>query len=236
MKPKLVALNLLLITAIAAVVWGARVHMQDLDREHRVAPMPRPVTVQATPVPRPDGPPATKYEDVAKKNLFSSDRNDDIIVDPPKQEVVKPMPPLPVVYGVMTLPSGTKASMAEKAGEGSRMVKTGDSVGEFKILALDAKDVTFEWNGKEISKKIEDLIDRSNHETATAAAAPAPATPPPPSAPKAPSEANLGKELTPTTRACQANDNSPLGAVVNGYRKEGHMSPFGPSNCQWVKQ
>ena len=238
MKAKLVALNLVLVAAIGAVVWEARVRIGETERERRAIPVPHPVRVQPTPVPKPDAPPATKYEDVAKKNLFAADRNDDIIVDPPKAEVVKPMPPLPVVYGVMTLPSGTKASMAEKSGETTRMVKTGDTVGEFKITALDAKNVTFDWNGKEISKKIEDLIDRSNQQVA--ANGPVAAAPPPPAAaaaaPKNPTDANLGKELNPTTRACQPGDSSPIGAVVGGYRKQGQQTPFGTIGCQWVKQ
>ena len=237
MKAKLIALNLLLVAAIGAVVWEARDRIGETDREQRAIPMPHPVAAHPAPVPKPDSPPATKYEDVAKKNLFSSDRNDDIVVEPPKPEAVKPMPPLPIVYGVMTLPSGTKASMAEKSGDGSRMVKTGDSVGEFRILSLDAKNVTFEWNGKEISKRIEDLIDRSNQVASNAPAAAAPPPPPAaPAAPKSPTEANLGKELNPTTRACQPGDSSAIGAVVGGYRKEGQQTPFGTIGCRWVKQ
>jgi hypothetical protein len=237
LKAKLVALNLLLVAAIAVVIWQARARIGETERQRRGLPVPHPVHVQPTPVPKPDAPPATKYEDVAKKNLFAADRNDDIIVDPPKAEAVKPMPPLPVVYGVMTLPSGTKASMAAKSGETTRMVKTGDTVGEFTINALDAKNVTFDWNGKEINRKIEDLIDRSNQ---AASNAPSAAAPPPPAAapapPKNPTEANLGKELNPTTRACQAGDSSPIGAVVDGYRKQGQQTPFGTIGCQWVKQ
>ena len=50
---------------------------------------------------------ATKYNDVAQKNLFSKDRNPQVIIDPPKPpDPPKPMPKLPVVYGVMGLPSG----------------------------------------------------------------------------------------------------------------------------------
>ncbi|MDE3197465.1 MAG: hypothetical protein KGN84_14035 [Acidobacteriota bacterium] len=238
MKPKLIALNLLLAVAIAAVIWGAVLHIQELNREHRLAPAPHPAAVQTAPIPRPDAPPATKYEDVAKKNLFSADRNDDIVIDAPKPEDVKPMPPLPVVFGVMSLPSGVKASMAAKSGDASRMVKNGDTVGEFKIVALDPKDVTFDWNGKQISKHIEDLIDRSSREVASNAPAAAAPPPPPPqaAAPKKPSEASLGKEIDSSSRACVAGDSSAIGAVVNGYRKDGQQTPFGTMNCRWVKQ
>ncbi len=92
-----------------------------------------------------------------------------MIIDPPKVEVPKPMPPLPVVYGVLGLPSGTKAIMAEKQGGAGKSVHEGDTVGEFKIVSLDPKNVVFDWDGKQISRKIDDLIDRSGAaQTATA--------------------------------------------------------------------
>ncbi len=84
------------------------------------------------------------------------------------------MPPLPVATGVMKLPSGIKAFMAEKAGEPTHAVKVDDTIGEFKIVALDTKNVTFDWNGKKIEKSLDDLIDRSNHQVVATAAAPAP--------------------------------------------------------------
>ena len=115
-----------------------------------------------TPAPKPDAAPATKYADVATKDLFSKDRNPTVVIEPPKVEAPKPMPPLPVVYGVLGLPSGTKAIMAEKAGVASRSVHAGDTIGEFKIASLDPQNVVFDWDGKQISRKIEDLIDRSN--------------------------------------------------------------------------
>jgi len=247
LKPKLIALNILLAAGVGAMVWEARARMHAADEVRRVEVEKR---VKATPppaiapAPKPDAPPAIRYEDVAKKNLFSSDRNDDIVVDAPKVEAPKPMPPIPVVYGVMTLPSGTKASMAERAGEGTRMVHVGDKIGEFEIAALDARNVTFEWNGKKIERKIDDLIDRSNHQVAAgtagpaspAVAGPAAAVPPPPQpVNNHPTAANIGVELTPTAHACQPGDTSPNGSVVDGYKKVMTQSIFGMV-CRWVKQ
>ncbi len=83
-----------------------------------------------------------------------------VIVDPPKIEKPKEMPPLPVVYGVLALPSGTRAIMAKNKSEPGIPVHEGDAIGEFKIVALDTQNVTFEWDGKEIARKIDDL-DRS---------------------------------------------------------------------------
>ncbi|HKD07628.1 MAG TPA: hypothetical protein VKB79_17125 [Bryobacteraceae bacterium] len=247
MKPRLIALNIILAVGAAAFAWEARVRMHEaeLARQARFGKTVKPPAPPApTPAPKPAAPAAIQYEDVAKKNLFSADRNADIIVDPPKVEAPKPMPPLPVVYGVMTLPSGVKASMADKVGDPTRMLHTGDTVGEFKIIALDAQNITFEWNGKPVPKKIDDLIDRSNHQAAaggSAQAGPAgPAAPPPTPAGgqpvnQHPTEANLGIELTPSSRACLPGDNSAVGAVVAGYKKVVTTTPFGPV-CRWNKE
>ena len=242
MKPKLMALNLALAVTVCALVWQARVRWteaQELRRATlnvRVKPAAAP---PIAPVPQPETPPATKYLDVATKDLFSADRNPDPIIDPPKVEVPKPMPSLPVASGVMNLPSGVKAFMAEKSGQPARMVKVDDVVGEFKIVALDAKNVTFEWDGKQITKKIDDLIDRSNDVASNGAGAGPNLPPPPPSAPLAakPLDQNTppGKEMSPGVRSCTNGDTTPPGTVVDGYKKFSEPSPFGPI-CRWVKQ
>ncbi len=250
MKAKLIALNLLLVAGVGAVIWQARMRVQEAEQvrrahlENQVKPVtPPPIA----PAPKPDPPSAIKYEDVAKKNLFSADRNDDIVVEAPKVVAPKPMPPLPVSTGVMNMPSGVKISLAEKPGEMSRFLHTGESIGEFKIVALDAQNVTFEWEGKQLPRKIEDLMDRSNQQTASAGhpaagnpPAGGPAAPPPPAAGQQmvnnhPTAANVGTVLTETARACKPDDTSPAGSVVDGFKKVTTQSIFGPV-CRWIKQ
>ncbi len=191
----------------------------------KVKPLPPP---PLTPAPKPDAVPATKYADVATKDLFSKDRNPTVIIDPPKVEKPKEMPPLPVVYGVLGLPSGTKAIMSEKPGLASRSVRIGDTIGEFTIASLDPQNVVFDWDGKQISRKIEDLIDRSNGAVAgapqSAAAQPGGASL---SLPQSkPAAAGPGKE-TPgqSTRPCVAGDNSPAGTVADGLQEERNTLP-----------
>lgn len=248
MKSKLTLLNIVLVAAGCATVWQGCVRWNEAQSLRQRTLNVRVKAVQPPPLaalPAPETPPAMKYEDVAKKNLFSADRNDDIVVEPPKAPP-KQMPPLPVSTGVMRMPSGVKAFMSEKAGETAHMVKINDTIGEFKIVALDEQNVTFEWDGKQISRRIEDLIDRSNHQQVAATSAPpspaGPAFSPPPPTP-APSNSSKGQgtELTPTTRACQPGETSPdamrqrpAGTVEDGYKKVVTNSPFGPV-CRWVK-
>jgi hypothetical protein len=236
---KLIAVNVGLAAALALIAWQGRVRWEEAKAERR-ANLNQPIRHITPPRPVPDAKPegvqAAKYADVATKNLFSKDRNPTVVVEAPKVEAPKPMPPLPVVYGVLTLSSGTKAIMAEKSGATSKSVRAGDAIGDFKILAMDSSKVTFEWDGKPVERNIDDLVDHSGATVAAGVGSAGPAAPPPkPDAP--PTAAALGADNGTTeapTKACIPNEKSAIGSVVDGYRKTGVMTPFGMMNCLWV--
>lgn len=248
MKPKLIALNLALVATLGAILWQGRLQLhraRTIRRENiNVAVKPIPVP-PAAPAPKPEAAQPVKYADVATKDLFSKDRNPDVVIDPPKVEAPKPMPPLPIVYGVLGLPSGTKAIMAEKKGADSKPVKSGDTVGEFTIVSLDTKNVVFDWDGKQISKNIDDLIDRSEPAggaASSSAAAPArgpaviaPQATAPPAPKQAAAASGPGKqEAGKPDRPCVPGDKSPNGTVTDGYKLSFMDSPFGRMACRWV--
>jgi hypothetical protein len=258
LKFKFIALNTLLLIAILAIVWQARARWREaqLRREANLNVAVRPVPLPPlAPVPKPDTPPAARYADVATKDLFAKDRNPVVIVDPPKIEKPKEMPPLPVVFGVLALPSGTRAIMAERKNEPSLPVHQGDTVGEFTIVSLDPRNVTFGWEGKQISRKIDDLIDRSGppNNAGAGAANPQAAAPvqvnsqpqqqfqqqqssPVQTGNVQPGAATIGIEIGApghSERACTPGDGSPAGTVIDGYKKTTASSPFGII-CRWV--
>jgi hypothetical protein len=254
LKFKFMALNALLLIGILTIVWQARLRWQEghTRREANLNAVVKPVPPPPlTPAPKPDAPPAARYADVANKDLFAKDRNPVVIVDPPKIEKPREMPPLPVVFGVLALPSGTRAIMAEKKNDPSLPVHQGDTVGEFTIVSLDPVNVTFGWNGKEISRKIDDLIDRSGAPGNAGGAANMQAAPPqaisqplPQIQQQSPVQTNNGQPGAGTIgieigapghseRACTPGDPSPAGTVVDGYKKTTASSPFG-TICRWV--
>ena len=257
MKPGFILLNLLLVAGIGLAGWQARVRW-DEARAARISALNAKVKAGAmpplAPEPRPEAPRAATYVDVATNNLFSKDRNPTVVIEPVKVEQPKPMPPLPVIYGVLGLPSGIRAMIAEKPGAPSRSVRAGDTVGEFRIASLDPQTVVFDWEGKQISKKIEDLMDRSTHGEAGNPAPPGPGVPPPPGLaaaapqpgnpppannppPQGGSSSPLGKEIgsaTQSQRSCNPGDQSPPGTVLEGYRKMVTATPFG-THCAWVQ-
>jgi hypothetical protein len=245
-KTGLLLTSLVLCACLGAVIWMGAAQWRQSETQRRAIAT---ATPKLTPVPPPAAPPpaeptAVVYADVAEKNLFSKDRNPNVVIEQKPVEEKK-MPPLPSLYGVMGMPSGAQALMSENRGDSGHPVRAGETIGEFKVLALDTQNITFGWNGKEISRKVDDLIDRSGPPAgqgpAVAAApaaranTPAPA-PPPPAAPSVHTARHgsiqVGTSQEPAYN-CFGDDNSPAGTVDEGFRKTVLPSPFG-SLCKWV--
>ncbi len=240
MRRKLLLLNLVLLLAVVAAGWRLRqdwlaAHSREqLMLRRRVAPpLPPPVIFS-----KPSEPVlAASYVDIAQKMLFSKDRNPNVVVDV-KPVQVKPMPPLPLLYGVMHLPDGATAIMSEKTGGRHKGVRPGEKVGEFTLLNVTLEDITLEWDGKQMVKKIDDLIDRAGPPQPSADGSTVRATPPP--AGKSPAQPDSqpegkpepGKQMTERMRACQPGDTSPAGTVSGGFIKKTTASPFG-TQCRW---
>lgn len=227
------ALDLALVAGIAAAVWqlrqdwlNARLREQGVVHHHVTAAPP--VSISR---PRLEPVRATSYAEIAQKMLFSKDRNPEVVVDvaPPP----KPMPPLPLLYGVMNLVDGTTVIMSEKSGATHRGVRPGGKVGPFTLVAVNNQEITLEWEGKTVTKAIYEMIDRGASQAPPEPAAPR-ATPPPSSLVSQPTKAEAapGKDVGNRLRACQPGDTSPPGTVSGGYRKAVTPSPFGDM-CRW---
>ena len=239
MKRKLLVLDLVFMAAIGAATWrlrqdwlAARAREQKLaGQTARPASTPQAVNIGSPPHPVT----ATGYADIAEKMLFSKDRNPTVIVEPPPAPPVKPMPPLPVLYGVMNLVDGTTAIMGERMGAKHQGIRLGQKVGEFTLVAVNREEITLEWDGKPIKKRIEEMIDRG-----VTPAAPPEGNMPRPAAtapgaivqPKPKAEAAPGIEIGKGVKACQPGDASPAGTASGGYRKIVTPTPFGNS-CRW---
>ena len=183
---------------------------------------------------------AASYADVATKDLFSPDRNPNVAVEPPKPEPEKPPPPFPIAHGVM-LWNGVPPTivLSQKPGGAQMGYHPGDSVGPWKLTALDDKFVSLEWNGKQYKKRIDELIDR------TPVAQVAQNVPSAPAAGGTPAVQQLGNQSLSANqksgpgqdvgggyKACVAGDSAPDGAVVDGMKKVMVATPFG-SSCHW---
>ena len=176
------------------------------------------------------------YAQTVMQNLFSRDRNSQVIIDPPAPVPDPPVPPFPVARGLM-LWEGVPPTvvLSERPGGEQKGYHPGDTIGPWKIVSVDDKYLVLGWNGKEFKKRLDELLDKTNLVAEM---------PPPPVAPAAPpagASTNLsnnaktgpGPDMGNNTRGCIAGDPTPSGAVVNGMRKEVTATPFG-AGCQWV--
>ncbi len=250
MKRRLLLLNALILILAVLAGWRLRNDWRSAkEREQitlwRQVKFPQPLPPPAQPiVPAVQ---AMTYADVAMKNLFSRDRNPNVVPPPPPPPPPEEkVPELPSVQGLFMI-GEPKIILIEKANTPQRGYSAGDTIGPFKIVSFDQQSVVFDWKGKEIKSSLESLMTK----TLTAQAVPAPAvgnanpqTIPPlvtggvqsldgGSTSKLNANSNgPGIDQGAGMRGCQAGDTSPNGAVVDGMRKVVTATPFGNS-CVW---
>lgn len=242
---RLLLWNLLLAVGATAGIYELRRQWAETRAQEETVLLRKPVVpkVESAPIlPKPAPFQATAYNDVAQKTLFAKDRNPNVeIVAPPPPPPPPPMPPLPKVYGVLGLPSGAVAIMAEKAGAPQQKVRVSEKIGEFTVAKLDTQRITLTWTDKTIEKSIDELLDRQAAAAVAAAAAAqeaprAAATPvPAPAAPSGPPEFGIEiGDATRSIRACKGDDKSVPGTEIAGYKKSVEHTPFGDA-CRWLQ-
>lgn len=236
MKRKLLALNLILI-GMLGLVWYRFQQTRQAAAQREAQVLGERVPNKRFPAlaPIPPVPPAVagNYLDVAQRMLLARDRNPDVIIDPEPVKVKPPLPPMPVVHGLMTL-GEPGIILSEKPGAEQRTYHAGDKVGPFKLVAFDSSTVQLDWDGEKVNKRLQDLWEKGE---APAPGGAAGAAPPPPSSVStanapAPSPLGPGIDIGGGFKSCQANDSTPSGTVQDGLRKVVLQTPFGRS-CRW---
>ena len=245
MNRKVILLNLVLAALAGWLGWSTwtKWRASNTHTQKVLATQPKPPVVIAPPAPAPAKPaePA-EYIDVSSRLLYSKDRNSNVIVEaPPPPPPPPPMPPLPLYHGQMSFASPVIILSTEKITQKS--YAAGQSIGPFKIVAFDRDSVTFEWDGKEVVRKVNDLRPKEDAIAAAAAAAGVNAAAPPPvnavrslgsiAATSDPSKPQLG-DVFGDGRSCVAGDTSPAGTVLDGYRKVITRGLMG-QQCVWEK-
>ena len=239
MTRKLRLLDLVLVAVLALL--GYQLHRERIWARAREQALlhagAKPNSVGAlTPLPKVDPFTAGFYADVAAKNLFSKDRNPNVILDPVIPPPEKPVPPFPVARGVM-LWGGVPPTivLSEKAGGQQRGYHPGEKIGEWKVVSIDNSYVVFEWNGKQFKKRIDELLDRTPIIMAEAPpqSAAGPAAPPKPAQQLSANGTNgPGADVGGGLKGCAPGDKSPSGTIVDGMKKVVSETPFG-SACRW---
>jgi hypothetical protein len=163
MNRRLLILDLVLVLFAAGLVWLLRARYLEA-RAHEVAVLsqkvpPKPVLAPPSPQPVRGSVPA-EYADVAQRTLFSKDRNPNVVVEAPKPPPEPVMPALPVYHGQMAI--GEPIALLSLANQAATQkgYHAGDKIGDFKLVAFDSDKIEFEWNGKKIERKPEDLAPK----------------------------------------------------------------------------
>jgi hypothetical protein len=236
MNRKLLALNLVLLSVLAYAVWHLRDawrgekarEARQLGKRIKALPPPpfAPLPVSAPVV-------AASYAEIAQQDLFDRSRNPTVVVEVPPPPPPKPMPPLPVYHGQMNIGTGPMGIFSQTPNSPHEAVRPGEAIGQFKLVDVNTEEIAFEWEGKVIRKKVDEMLDR----TAGPQGAPVAATvrteqPAAPQPVVQKSAIGPGADTGRGTRVCDPNDNTPVGSVVDGYRKITRNTPFGQA-CLW---
>ncbi len=236
MNRKLWLLNLLLAGAAAyggvelRKEWRASKAREAQTLSKKVKPAPAPAW---TPLPSEQPVLAASYAPVAQKFLFDRERNPNVVIEVKPAPPPPPMPALPVYRGMMELGSRGPVAFLSVTPEGAQQaIHPGDPIGAFKLVAVTSNEITFEWNGQKVTKRVDELprgaaAPPEAQVAERGPAAPAAAAPPPPPAPKGP-----GAVAPDGRRDCAMNDGHNEGDVVDGYRKVVYTTPFG-KNCAY---
>jgi hypothetical protein len=247
-RRKIWLLNFALLTVAAALGWQLRLKWMAGRMQERAflsqAPHVRALIAPPPPPPLPQVKPSD-YDQVAQQMLFSKDRNPNVIVQPPPPPPPPPpMPALPVYYGQMAIGKPV-ALLSVTAGGEQKSYHAGEDVGKFKLIAFDSDSITFEWDGKNVVRKLSEVESKEKDPAPAPASAPT-SDIPPDSGPKTsiiaeptkPAVATKppapGNDMGAGFRACVSGDSSPAGTVAQGYTKKITQSLMG-QQCFWEK-
>jgi hypothetical protein len=176
---------------------------------------------------------ASGYAAIADKMLFDKSRNATVVVEPAPEPPKPPMPALPVFHGLMDLGKGPIAMLSVTRDSAHQAIRPGETIGQFKLLSVNSTEMTLEWNGQEIHKLVNELTAQNSAPAAPPEAAErGPAQPAAPAAPPPPVKSGPGDMTQFGFKTCTVNDGQTEGAVVEGYKKTMHATPFGQS-CTW---
>ena len=259
MNRRLLLLDVILLAGAAALAWklytdrlGAQareraVLARQVEPKKLLAPPSPPPVRQVSPA---------EYLEVAGKMLFSRDRNPTVVIEAPPPKPEPPMPALPSYHGQMAI--GEPVAFLSTAAVAQRSYRAGDTIGDFKLISFDRDTIEFEWRGKSVERKLEELRPKEVAQAVApakpagaqaAAARPASAAGSGPvksltapggsgndtSAAKTDSGTDdpvWGPVQSDGTHACVASDSSPANTVHSGFRKNVMMTLVGPL-CSW---
>jgi hypothetical protein len=250
----LILLNVVLLALAGWLSWMLRVKWVELHKhEHTVltlAPDVRKRFMIPSPMPQVKPMTAAEYNAIAQNDIFAKDRNPNVIIDPPPAPPPPPPPPpmpeLPAYYGTMAL-FGDPVVVLRLAKGPQKNYHAGDKVGPFQLVSFDREKVVFDWNGKMVERKPEELKEKASAPEETAQVAPQQQAPVANAntgsrsvsiggekADQAKVSEVVGADNGGGIRMCVKGDTTAPGTIVDGYKKKITTNMFGET-CMWEK-
>jgi hypothetical protein len=244
---RVVLLNLALLALAGWLFWVLRSKWVELHiHEHTVLASSTQARVKQNPPAVPLFKPmvAAEYNDTVQHDVFARDRNPNVIVDPPPPAPLPPPPPpmpeLPAYYGIMNF--GDPVVLLRLPKESQKNYHAGEKVGPFQLVSFDPKKIVFDWNGKIVERDPEDLREKESVQEVVVAKAAQPVAAPATTGATARSLGGdsdkpklaevIGKDNGGGIRQCVAGDKTPVGTIVDGYKKVVTTNMFGET-CMW---
>ena len=158
MNRRIILLNLALLALVGPLGWILRANWLEAQARERAMLLRKvaPKAVLAPPsLPRAQPATPAEYLDVASKMLFSKDRNPTVVVEPPKPAPEPVMPALPSYTGQMAI--GEQPVIFLSTNNVQSSYHAGEQIGDFKLVSFDEDNIAFEWKGKSIERKLDEL-------------------------------------------------------------------------------
>jgi hypothetical protein len=188
----------------------------------------RPIANETTPLPATPAPEKAPpvINDIVSKNLFSPDRNNEIV----QHDKSQPAPPTPVVFGTMNLGGKYEALMAE-AGKtrAFKRVKTGEQMAGYTVLEISDEKVVVDYQGHKTTIDVYQSANSVPRNDVRTIAAPTPSAPVVESSGPPQAQAQSGASSPSRPAAPAAAPGLDVKVTVEGNRKRMERNtPFGP--------
>lgn len=216
--------------SIIAVLLGWRL-VSDWKRANLRYTSPRPAktpSVANLPTSSPQRPVAAAG-DIVAKNLFTSDRNNEVVEDDKSQ----PAPPAPIVFGTINLGGSYEALMGERgpsARPGFRRVKSGEQIGDYRVVEIRDEKVVVEFRGRKTTLDVYESansVPREDTRTNVATGPVVESVPAPPPQPAAPA-AGTASAASPVASAQPGAAPGVTSTIEGNRRRLVRQGPFGP--------
>jgi hypothetical protein len=220
-RRELIVLHTVLVVAVLLLAWRLETEWKRANLRYQAIAAAKAGSAVG-PAPAVPGVSVPPVNDILAKNIFSSDRNNEL-----QAAKSQKAPPVPVVFGTMNLGGHYEALMAESATKTAfRRMKAGEKLGDYLVAEIADEKVVVDYEGQKTTLNVYESANsvprtQAAVQSPTPAAAPVVETvaaPPPP----------VASQAQPAAAAQSGADPGIRVTIEGNRRRMERQSPFGP--------